>query len=121
SSEVCDGSDNDCNGMIDDGALPFVGEVCGSGTPPCMPGTKQCVGGALVCAGGVLPKQEACNGIDDDCNGQIDDGIPIGGPCAPPYDENAYPGQRTAPPCQKGFYQCDGMGGLTCFGGVGPT
>ncbi|MFO0761412.1 MAG: MopE-related protein [Byssovorax sp.] len=121
SNEVCDGIDNDCNGMPDDGALPGVGEVCGSATPPCIPGTKACIAGALVCDGGVLPQQEACNGVDDDCNGMIDDGIPIGGPCTVPYDMAAFPGLRTAPPCQQGFFQCDGMGGLTCVGGVGPS
>ena len=27
-TEICDGKDNDCNGLIDDGTLPGVGDDC---------------------------------------------------------------------------------------------
>ena len=34
-SEICDGLDNDCNGAIDDGVLPQVGDACGSSVGVC--------------------------------------------------------------------------------------
>ncbi len=120
SAEVCDGVDNNCNNQIDEGNLPGEGVVCGTSTPPCSPGITSCVGGIITCVGGVQPTLEQCNGIDDDCNGLIDDGIPIGGTCMPMYDMTLYPGDRSNLPCQLGVLQCDGMGGLTCVGGVGP-
>jgi hypothetical protein len=48
--EICDGKDNDCNGVIDD----VTGGNCG-------------------CYNGGTPTTEVCNSIDDDCNGVVDD------------------------------------------------
>src|SRR5512140_2998925 len=47
--EICDGKDNDCNGMIDDGVLPQVGDLCDNQMGVCAGGIKQCVNGALKC------------------------------------------------------------------------
>jgi hypothetical protein len=48
---------------------------CGSSNvAPCSFGTQTCSNGAWgQCAGATEPTQEICNGIDDDCNGAIDD------------------------------------------------
>ena len=40
--EVCDGKDNDCNGLIDDGTLPGVGDDCDNQMGECMGGKKTC-------------------------------------------------------------------------------
>jgi hypothetical protein len=71
--EICDGKDNNCNGMFDEG-LTNMGSCGTSGTAPCMLGTVQCIGGAPQCVGAVEPGFEACNGVDDDCDGVIDNG-----------------------------------------------
>ena len=73
--EVCDGLDNDCNGKVDDG-FAKKGQPCVNSSlkGECQQGTyTACVGGSLVCTG-KAPITEVCNGKDDDCDGQLDNG-----------------------------------------------
>ncbi|GMV44539.1 MAG: hypothetical protein AMXMBFR64_62550 [Myxococcales bacterium] len=47
------------------------------GVGPCKHGVRVCLGGAWsACTGEVLPAPEACNDIDDDCDGETDEGVP---------------------------------------------
>ena len=79
SAEVCDGVDNNCNGTVDEGN-PGGGAVCNSGLPGvCAAGTTACSSGTIVCIQNVQPATEVCNGLDDDCNGAVDNGNPGGG------------------------------------------
>ncbi|MDI3283359.1 MopE-related protein [Polyangium sp. 15x6] len=119
--EACDGLDNDCNGMVDDGSIAQVGEPCGSDTGECQIGALACSAGVLDCVGDVGPTQELCDGKDNDCDGTIDNGILAGGACTVAYDTALYPGDRSAGPCQPGVLQCDGLGGASCTGGIGPS
>jgi hypothetical protein len=48
-AEVCDGEDNDCSGLVDDGLLPGVGVACSNQLGECAGGLVQCVNGALQC------------------------------------------------------------------------
>ncbi|MBM4354750.1 MAG: hypothetical protein FJ109_13345, partial [Deltaproteobacteria bacterium] len=69
SPEKCDGADNDCNGLVDDG---FGQEACGLGV--CEHTVDVCVNGLpQVCDPLEGAGMEVCNGLDDDCNGVDDD------------------------------------------------
>ncbi len=75
-SELCgDNIDQDCDGRTDEGFN--VGTSCSAGVGACLrSGTFVCSSNKLstVCnAVAANPSAEYCNGIDDDCDGMIDD------------------------------------------------
>jgi hypothetical protein len=71
--EICDGLDNDCNGVVDDG-IADEGESCATGLPgACAEGRRVCLGGRLECTGAGEASDEVCNVVDDDCDGSIDE------------------------------------------------
>ena len=73
-AEVCDGQDNDCDGFADEGN-PGGGASCTTGLPgACGAGVRVCSNGALSCVATAQPTAEVCDGIDNNCNGQVDDG-----------------------------------------------
>lgn len=70
STEVCDGIDNDCNGLVDEAFQPIT---CGLGI--CRNTVNSCSGGvAMTCDPMQGSSVEACDGIDNDCNGVVDNG-----------------------------------------------
>jgi hypothetical protein len=51
------------------------GETCDTGKPgACAAGVSACVAGSLDCVEVVQPSPEVCDGVDNDCNGLVDDG-----------------------------------------------
>jgi hypothetical protein len=86
-TEVCgDGSDNDCDGEVDElcGCQPGSVQACFRGPPghrgigACVDGSQTCEGSGEFatwgpCEGGIAPNSEACDTQDNDCNGCVDD------------------------------------------------
>ncbi|MFZ5365262.1 MAG: MopE-related protein [Patescibacteria group bacterium] len=75
SEELCDGFDNNCNGVADEGCLCRNGEtiVCGVETGECVIGTQTCVNWEWSDCNGVMPETEVCDGADNDCDGDVDE------------------------------------------------
>jgi hypothetical protein len=103
-AEVCNGLDDDCDGVVDEGL--GLGAACTSGVGACAKqGALVCGGGAVVCSAiAGAPQAESCNGLDDDCDGNTDEGFGLGVPCS------AGVGACLA----QGAIVCDGAGAATC-------
>ncbi len=115
---LCDGKDNDCNGTIDTHCTCISGTSrdCYTGsqgcisngtsyvcTTPCKTGTQKCENGQwATCSGDIPNKTEACNGIDDDCDGQTDNNL-IPSPCA--NQNGVCSGAKET--CKGGAWSCD--------------
>jgi hypothetical protein len=71
--EVCNGRDDDCDGMVDNGFACAVGTTGACVTACGSMGRRACLAscGWDACA----PPAETCNGADDNCNGSCDDGF----------------------------------------------
>ncbi|MBU1239968.1 putative metal-binding motif-containing protein, partial [Myxococcota bacterium] len=85
--ELCNTIDDNCNDIVDEGCSCTSGQmrVCSSYIDPravtynmrCKPGYELCVDSEWsgVCVGETGPIPEICNGLDDDCDGDIDNGV----------------------------------------------
>ena len=118
-AELCNGIDDDCNDIIDDGFA--VGMACDG------PDGDQCANGTIVCSadgrgtecGPEEPADivESCNNADDDCDGEIDNGL---GNCA--CSGGGSPGPES---CNNVDDDCngavdDGLSNCACSGGGSP-
>jgi hypothetical protein len=112
--EVCNGIDDDCNGLVDDGiscsCIDGQTEKCGSNVGECKQGTRSCSGGQWgQCVGEIGPNPEVCDGKDNNCDGQVDNGIVLA--C----------GKSATSPCQLGVQLCVNGALTACQGNVDPS
>jgi len=114
-AEICNGQDDDCDGLTDN-ALYWQGVAVGAGCN--VPGI--CGSGVVVCDAKQSPicssapgqsgspaTAEVCNAKDDDCDGETDesltlDGLALGSPCPPKGN------------CSAGLVVCGSDGAATC-------
>jgi len=136
-TQTCGMTDEDCNGVLGDGA----GCACTPGTTgPCYTGPNGtqnvgiCKGGTATCApdglsygpcmGQILPQAETCNAQDDDCDSFPDDGANC--VCMPNSSKACYTGPMGTAGvglCKMGTETCapDGSGYGACMNQVLPT
>lgn len=121
-TEVCNGKDDDCDTQIDEGF--DVGGECTAGVGACArSGVKICAENGLgtVCnATPGSPTAEVCNNIDDNCDGQVNEGLSTiscgqGGcehtvaACVNGQPEVCTPGTPKAEICENGIDEdCNG-------------
>ncbi len=123
--ETCDGRDEDCNGVVDDRAEPCecppdATTPCGTQVGECQLGEQHCVDGYWgPCEGGVAPSPELCDGLDQDCNGVVDDRPE--GPCQCLRGAQRPCGSDQGT-CSPGLEDCspDGAWSGDCVGAQGP-
>ncbi|MFH0711510.1 MAG: LamG-like jellyroll fold domain-containing protein [archaeon] len=112
STEICDGKDNDCNGISDD--KDFGTTTCGLGA--CSHTTQNCLSGSQeICNPTQGSSTEICDGsTDEDCDGSTDEG------CLCINGETRICGIDTGE-CQSGTETCtNGVWG-TCSNQITPS
>lgn len=118
-AELCNGMDDDCDGLVDEGFL--VGAMCdGADADLCLEGTNSCAldGTGAVCSDTTPTNVEMCNGADDDCDSTMDEGFDLmgdedncgecGNTCTNPRGTTTCTLGNCVPSCNNGAANCDG-------------
>ncbi len=119
-AEKCDGVDNDCDGVVDNG-VPGTGLPCDHPSgQTCAKGKTACVGGSVICVGATPGLTEVCDCKDNDCDKQIDEGTPcpVGTKCINCGCRLPCTGQEFGCPkgfaCANGYCVPDNCAKVTC-------
>ncbi len=122
--ETCDGADNDCDGTIDEGCecddeqtrSCYDGPQDTQGRGLCEPGIQRCVDHKWsACDDAVTPDEERCDGEDNDCDGEIDEGCN----CREGDTRTCYtgvPSTQNVGICHPGTQRCVNNGWGACEG-----
>jgi hypothetical protein len=128
-TELCNGDDDDCDGMTDEAApVPPPTAVCGVSpsatraecttlvSVACVGGAWQCTFPAGVCTGaGCAATPEICDGgppLDNDCDGLVNENVPLWGkPCA---SDDGLPAPGHGLCRTTGNYVCNGSSAVAC-------
>jgi len=108
-AEQCNGLDDDCDTFTDE-EWPELNSVCfGEGACSDTPGRIVCnrrdvLEGPTCCnvdpaCTGAEPEEELCDGVDNNCNGDVDEGYGLGDACAGVGGAGS--------PCVEGVLECD--------------
>lgn len=76
--EVCNKKDDDFDGVVDNNistSFCYTGPVGTLTFGECRPGVTRCTSVGTVCFGERGPAPELCDGLDNDCDGMIDEGM----------------------------------------------
>ena len=126
----CDDSDNpNCFEVLmwSECANPDLGQECGIDEGVCVKGKTACVAGEIICEGEQKPlDNELCNGLDDNCNGEVDEFFANESyVMESPPEPWCYSGPEetmTLGICQPGQYVCSqDTGEWVCQGDVTPA